>query len=357
MPKVSILVPIYNVERYLKQCLESLVNQTLQDIEIICINDGSTDASHSIIEEYAKNDNRIKAIHKDNSGYGHSMNTGLDAVTGEFVAIVESDDFVDLNMCKDLYELAQKDDVDMVIADFYGFKNNQARKMGKVSKSLENKIINVQTEKKITKLYLPIWNKMYKTEFLKEINLRFIESKGASYQDTSFGFISLVSAKKVVCTQRAYLYYREDNANSSVKQKDKVFCVVEEYQKITNFLNENEEIKKAVNCEKLIRQYNGYMWNLMRIEEEFYAEFIDVFSNQYNEFYKNGEITEGFYKKIDKAELKMLLANKVAFQAMIKKRAKSKNKKETIKDLFSIRINSSRVSIVLFGKQIIKLGS
>ena len=97
MPKVSILIPIFNVEKYLRQCLDSAVNQTLKDIEIICINDGSTDSSLEILKEYAKVYNSIKIINKQNTGYGHSMNCGLKLAKGEYIGIIESDDFADKN--------------------------------------------------------------------------------------------------------------------------------------------------------------------------------------------------------------------------------------------------------------------
>ena len=95
MPKVSVLVPIYTVEKYLRQCLDSLINQTLEDIEIICINDGSTDSSPEIIKEFQAKDVRIKVINKENSGYGASMNMGVDMATGEYIGIVESDDYAE----------------------------------------------------------------------------------------------------------------------------------------------------------------------------------------------------------------------------------------------------------------------
>ena len=94
MAKVSIIVPTYNVENYLVECLESIVNQTLKDIEIICIDDGSTDNSGKILDEYAQKDSRIKVIHKENAGYGKAMNLGLDNATGEYIGFVDSDDFV-----------------------------------------------------------------------------------------------------------------------------------------------------------------------------------------------------------------------------------------------------------------------
>ena len=117
-PLVSVLVPICNVERYLRKCLKFLVRQTLEDIEIICIDDGSTDASPQILAEYAKNDARIKVITKPNSGYGDSMNKGLELAQGEYIAIVESDDFIDEDGLERMVTLAQDNDVEVVKTNF-----------------------------------------------------------------------------------------------------------------------------------------------------------------------------------------------------------------------------------------------
>ena len=113
MPKVSVVVPIYNVEKYLRECLDSIVGQTLKDIEIICVDDGSTDRSLSILREYEQKDPRIKVITKPNAGYGHSMNMGLDAATGEYMGIVDSDDYILPDMYETLYGFAVKDDLDI----------------------------------------------------------------------------------------------------------------------------------------------------------------------------------------------------------------------------------------------------
>ena len=110
MAKVSIIIPTYNVEMYLVECMESVVNQTLKDIEIICINDGSTDGSLEILKSYAQKDDRIVLVDKENGGYGIGMNIGLDKATGEYIGIVEPDDFIPLNMYSDLYEKAVEND-------------------------------------------------------------------------------------------------------------------------------------------------------------------------------------------------------------------------------------------------------
>ena len=118
-PKVSVVVPIYNVEKYLRQCLDSIVNQTLKDIEIICVDDGSTDSSPEIIQEYAAKDSRVKVITKPNSGYGNSMNRGFDLAEGEYVGIVESDDYAELDMFEKLYQRAEKNKLDVVKSGYY----------------------------------------------------------------------------------------------------------------------------------------------------------------------------------------------------------------------------------------------
>ena len=117
-PVVSLLVPIYNVERYLAECLDSALGQSLRDIEIICINDGSTDSSRKIIERYLQADSRVRVIDKPNSGYGASMNQGLDAARGEYVGILESDDFFESDALERLLDAARACDAQVAKADF-----------------------------------------------------------------------------------------------------------------------------------------------------------------------------------------------------------------------------------------------
>ena len=148
MPKISILVPIYNVEKYLRECLESILAQTLKDTEIICINDGSTDSSPEILEEYRKKDSRIKIINKSNSGYGASMNMGFQFATADYIGIVESDDFVKPEMFEELYLIAQKNNADIVKSDYYDYitTSNQARRAGIVGSRISNKIISAKND-------------------------------------------------------------------------------------------------------------------------------------------------------------------------------------------------------------------
>ena len=123
-PLVSIIVPIYNVEPYLKKCIDSIINQTLTNIEIILVNDGSTDNCGKIIDEYAKKDNRIIALHKENGGQASARNMGLDIASGKYIGFVDSDDLIDKEMYKVLYDEAEKNIADLVICDFKKVNEN-----------------------------------------------------------------------------------------------------------------------------------------------------------------------------------------------------------------------------------------
>ena len=149
--KVSIVIPVCNVEQYLTECLNSAVNQTLGDIEIICVNDGSRDSSLEILLDYARRDSRVKVIDKDNAGYGHTMNLGMDMASGEYIGIIESDDYVDLHMYEDLYQIAQENRLDWVKADFNRFvveKGVIVNTYNDVAKKKEyyNRVISPQEE-------------------------------------------------------------------------------------------------------------------------------------------------------------------------------------------------------------------
>lgn len=124
-PIVSIVIPVCNVEKYLRECLDSVINQTMTELEIICVDDGSNDNSLSILKEYENKDNRIIVISKENSGYGNTMNVGMDKATGEYIGIVESDDYIEKNMFERLYAVACKYNAEIVKSDHYIFSTKE----------------------------------------------------------------------------------------------------------------------------------------------------------------------------------------------------------------------------------------
>lgn len=359
-PKVSILVPAYKMEQYLVECLDSIVNQTLDDIEIIVIDEGDQDECRAIIDTYEfgiRKDARIKTIHEKNGGYGASMNKGINLAKGEYIGIVEADDFVDKNMFKDLYELAIANDADIVKSDFYAYttSKNQSRKSGKISKLLDKKVTNIKKMPELLKMQPTIWTAIYKREFLNSNSIRFLETAGGSYQDTSFAFKTLALAKNIVLTSKAYLHYRIDNELSSVKSKGKVFAICDEYEELTKFVNSHPELEKIINPYKIIKQYNAYMWNLKRIAPEFRPEFIERFADEFKMLEDNGQLTSVVYKKVNKKHVQMLLKAPEKFVMLVGDLVDKQDKRQKRNKMFSININLSRVSIVLFGKQILAI--
>lgn len=291
-PKVSIVIPCYNVEKYLKQCLESVVNQTLKEIEIICVNDGSKDSTLSIIQEFARTDDRIKVISQENGGYGKAMNNGFSNATGEYIGIVESDDFVDPDMFEKLYIEAAKNDLDVVKSSFYFYwgKQDKSIKYRITNKINRNKVFcpakDFKNPEDITdyfSIFPSIWSAIYKNSFIKENNIKFLETPGASFQDTSFNFKVYSLAEKSELYEKCFLHYRQDNEQSSINNPGKVYCICDEYKEIEMFLLSQPELKDILEPVKMHNKVDAYLWNYDRLNESFKQEFIEYASKDLKE--------------------------------------------------------------------------
>ena len=228
---VSIIVPIYNVEDYLEECMDSIIEQSLKNIEIICIDDGSTDQSGLIIEKYARMDSRIKVYHNSNVGYGRTMNFGLSKSTGEFIGIVEPDDYISSDMFEKLYIAAKKNSVVFVKSNFkrfYGEKENRIFEevLFSENKDYYNRVIIPREEPKVLFGTMNIWTGIYNREFLEKNSIRFNETPGASFQDNGFWFQTMTLAEKIYILDEFLYMNRRDNPNSSVKGTEKAFCVL-----------------------------------------------------------------------------------------------------------------------------------
>ena len=350
--KVSICIPIYNVEKYLRECLDSIINQSLKEIEIICINDGSTDGSPEILDEYAQKDSRIKVINKENSGYGASMNRALDYATGEYIGIIESDDFAQIDMFENLYNIAKDNDAEIVKSDWYKYwsLDKFVCKGNNITPAKTGYITNFEEDNSILRINPSIWSGIYKKEFLDANNIRFLETPGASYQDLSFTFKLYTLAKRVILTDDAYLYYRQDNINSSVKAKNKIYCV---YDEIEKFMGEHPEFTENHRIQKEILKYNAYMSSVIRLSEELRPEFVKVFSEQFKKSYDSGMLNKEFFNKVSKIEFLILINNRKLFLTQIKLRILRKKFNEIRKRFFSLHLRSGHLNITFLGKEVI----
>lgn len=282
--KVSVIVPVYNTAKYLRQCLQSLREQTFKDIEIICVNDGSMDDSRQIIDDFTATDHRFKAIHKNNTGYGHSVNMGIRAAQGRYIGIVESDDFADPDMFRSLYHAADNNQADFVKGNYNTYRENAA-----CPAVFENMlgafpygtVFSPQDNPKIFGVHPSVWASLYRKSFLEENDIWFQETPGASYQDIAFAFKVNASAKRLCLIEDAVLNYRVDNVGSSVHNPQKIFCVCDELREIERYIKEREgagvyEAQWLRELEQIAAwiKYRNYMWNYTRLSLPYQYTFL-----------------------------------------------------------------------------------
>ena len=211
MPKVSVIVPVYNVEKYIEKCLNTLVNQTLQDIEIIVVNDGATDNSEKIIKEFLeKYPEKIVYLKKENGGLSDARNFGIPYAKGEYIAFVDSDDYVETFMYKEMYEIAKKENSDMVECDFIWEYPNKSR--------IDTGEIYNNKKEMAQKVRVVAWNKLIKKSILDETKIEF--PKGYRYEDLEFTYKLIPYLDKVSFLKKPCVHYiQRDNSISNTQNE------------------------------------------------------------------------------------------------------------------------------------------
>ena len=229
-PLVSVIVPVYNVEPYVDQCLESLIGQTLRELEIILVNDGSTDGSLELLRKAEALDSRVRVIDKPNGGYGAAVNRGLDEARGEYVAIAEPDDFVDSHMYEDLYNAARQGDgtwADVVKGSYWNYYDLEDGSAPYIEPSnlmakmpSEPCVLDVHRDTQVLFHHPSIWSAIYRRAFLTNSGIRMVEPPGAGWADNPWFYETLCQANAISWVPGAYYYYRQTNPGASSYLKD-----------------------------------------------------------------------------------------------------------------------------------------
>ena len=237
MTKISVIVPMYNVENYIRKCLESLVNQTLDDIEIIVVDDGSRDLGKNIVKEYVETYNNVKYYKKENGGLSDARNFGMKYATGEYIAFLDGDDYIDKKAYEKMYEKAKKEDSDIVECNFYWVYGRRKKK--DIGEQYETK------SEIIEKARVVAWNKLYKREMLEEAKIEF--PKGLQYEDVEFFYKLVPYIEKVSFVKEPLIYYvqRKGSISNSKNEKTKdIFAVLDNvisFYKKKNFYDKYKE--------------------------------------------------------------------------------------------------------------------
>lgn len=212
---ISIIMPSLNVKPFIEECLLSVINQTLTEIEIICVDAGSTDGTLEILEKYAEKDSRIKIYNSDKKSYGYQMNLGISKATGSYIGIVETDDFIDSKMYETLYGLTDNGEVDLAKVNFYHYYDDSSQRIDTSKRNLPKKPFRVYGNADILNGHPSIWAAIYKKSFLESNNIKFMEAPGGGWVDNPFLFQTILSADKITYKDEAFYYYRELNPSSS----------------------------------------------------------------------------------------------------------------------------------------------
>ena len=298
MVDISIIVPIYNASKYLKKCLDSLVNQTKKELEFILVNDGSTDDSESIIKSYK--DDRIKYFKRSNHGIGKTRNFGISKSTGKYIMFLDSDDYLKTDACLVLYKKIEKEKLDLVVCDFYRVNSNV----------LEEKINDFKNTslKDNPKLLLDInlapWNKIYRSDLIKDNKIKFIED--LKYEDAPFVALSLLKSKKIGKVNKALVYYRVHDKSETTIRDERIFDIIKIIDIIRSYFKDYSWSREVIDTLtiKILVNYNIQGRNIkdkdMRnkfIDETFFYLEKNIPNYKSNIYFKERSMLKSFIEK------------------------------------------------------------
>ncbi|MBE6485720.1 MAG: glycosyltransferase family 2 protein [Methanosphaera stadtmanae] len=312
MVKVSVVIPIYNVEAYLEDCLKSVLNQTLTDIEVICVNDGSTDKSLSILEKYAKEDKRMIVINQENAGHAVATNIGMTYATGEYLFLMDSDDIIEFNALELTYNKARENDVDFVIFKAINYNNAEEKyyetksyTMKEVYNQVHDNVFSYEEVKDlIFMMSVTPWSKLYNRRFISENNIIFPE--GLIFDDNIFFWEVLFNAKRIVFLNE-FLFIRRFYSTSSTNNGDLRFLdsikinklIWDTFKKYDYF----DYHKNHLYNNMVLSIYNRYT----KIKDEYKNIFFQEMKKAYMTILEDEDLFNDFMENVDDNNKKLFI--------------------------------------------------
>lgn len=282
-PAVSVVVPIYNVEDYLRECVDSILAQTLKNIEVILVDDGSPDSCPKIVDEYAKKDKRVVAVHQKNSGYSIAVNKGIELAKGEYIGIIESDDWIEPDMYEELYNNAKKNNTDITKGGFYKYNSTEDEERRDVYytnpsgidlRLAPSGVFKITEWPKLIGFHASIWSAIYRADFIKKIKIP--DTAGASYQDFPFMTEFLCKAERITVVKDGFVHWRNDpdQGNSTSAKGKKLLFMAQNSETGVNIVKETglyDQLKEALMIH-VVWTNLGFFYNIdNKYKKEYYS--------------------------------------------------------------------------------------
>lgn len=295
--KITVIVTVHNAEKYLKECLDSVLSQTFSDIEVLCMDGGSIDSSPQILKEYAMRDARIRIINDTNTSYGHKVNEGIRQARGKYISVLESDDMYQPDMLRQLYEIAEKYHVDYANADYLNFFDIGGKRFKTLVKMYPESDYGKRLESgkhpEDMRQILRYWTGIFRREFLTQKEIWMNESPGASFQDMSFRFLTSALADTSYHLNIPVYLYRVDNPESSVYDPGKAVVIADEFDFLKAELLRRNIKNKYIWKHFYVWKYNDFYGNLIRFGETARKALFDRCYDELEKDRENLQILEG----------------------------------------------------------------
>ena len=293
--KISVIVPVYNVENYLEKCLNSLVNQTLKDIEIIVVNDGTKDNSQKIIDKFAKKYKNIKSFIKENGGISDARNFGIKKATAKYIGFIDSDDYIDKTMYEKLYNKIISNDYDMTICDLYRDYNGKlVYTDSHIKKDIYNKN---EIKKEMLDLYPTVWNKLYKKELFDNLEFK----KNVWFEDVELLYKLFPNLNKIGVVKEPLYYYVQREGSITSKVNSKIYNYIDNFNGLIEYYKKNKlynDYKDILEYSYVRYIYATFMKRVLAFDYDEYKKALNIATSNVKKNFKSYRLNKHFYKSL-----------------------------------------------------------
>ncbi len=292
--EISVIIPVYNTEKYLIECMDSVLSQDFADMEILCIDDGSTDSSGAILDDFASKNAKVRVFHISNGGYGHAVNYGIDLARGKYISIVEPDDYLEGEMLKTLYLAAEEYKLEIISSNYKHFMGSGKERIFWIEQVMGegefyHKVQNPFFERDLFKGTYLNQAGLFQRDFINKYVIRHHESPGASYQDVGFRLQTLAYCKRFMILKDAFYCHRDDNPNSSIHNRTCLDWIIDEYAFVYRQMENNKDVLECFLPEFTRCKVTDYLGQYDRLVPELRMDFLKIIRKEFMDIEQKGK--------------------------------------------------------------------